>query len=45
MNDNFEFFLDQVNLYREIERRRRKRFYTLTAAFFIGIICLVYFLL
>jgi hypothetical protein len=45
MNDNFEFFLDQVKLYHEIENRRRKRFYALTAAFFIGIMCLLYFLL
>lgn len=41
--DNFEFFLDQVEMYREIEKRRRRRFYALTAAFLFAIIAIGYY--
>lgn len=40
--DNFELFLDQVKILEEIEKRRRRRFYALTAAFFIAILGILY---
>lgn len=45
MNENIDFFWDQVKLYEEIEKRRKRRFYALLSAFFFCIIGLVYYLL
>jgi hypothetical protein len=33
--DNFELFLEQVKIYQEIEKRRKKRLYALT----FGVFC------
>ena len=43
--DNIDFFWDQVKLYEEIEKRRRRRIYALTAAFLFVIIGLAYFII
>lgn len=43
--DNFELFLEQVKIYQEIEKHRKRRFYALLCgAFFVILFTLYYFL-
>jgi len=39
----YELFLELEKLQREIEKRRKRKIYILTAAFLFCIICLIYF--
>jgi hypothetical protein len=43
--NNDDLFFEQVKIYEEIERRRVKKFYLLTSAFFCGILLLTYLLM
>lgn len=42
MNDNIDFFWDQVKLYEEIEKRQRRRKYLLLVGVFLLLIGLIY---
>jgi len=42
MNDNIDFFWDQVKLYEEIEKRQRRRKYLLFVGVFLLVIGLIY---
>jgi hypothetical protein len=43
--NNDELYFEQIKIYEEIARRRVKKIYILTSAFFCGILLLTYLLM